>query len=404
MFLLDCKCKSQELCFHLSATKNKSYLTADSNWRRVKNTSVKHFISLLLPYNAASRTWHRRGTQSPSCPSRADSALTWARKTEIPLFFHSFSISTMPTFAAPSCCAALPLGPTPQAELLCHQCVLSTCKGCPWFYVFVEETWMFSCAFIQDHVFVGSHPSCCGQMDPCPRGGLLIEIHSTQQAVPSSMTNRTQTVLTNGPRFKCSLACIIHRAKLISPLLSEFTKQMQQRDSVMLMFMTEDLLWGLRSSLLREYFLTGPHSESLRAGGLQDCQKTASTAMGRIRSSFHQNKLRMAGNRHHWYLFNRCFGSCQWFSQPALPNRNEQPAAWLWLTSRNSQTDFTAQHFLLGKRVTFLKVKMDKFLFILPMRTCLCGIWTAGENKYWAYHSSLSCARDEVFLNWMKTF
>lgn len=100
VFLLDCKRKSQELCFHLSATKNKSYLTADSKRRRVKNTSVKHFISLLLPCIAACRTWHRRGTQSPSCPSRADSALTWTRKTEVPFFSHLFSISTMPALCS----------------------------------------------------------------------------------------------------------------------------------------------------------------------------------------------------------------------------------------------------------------------------------------------------------------
>ena len=99
VFLLDCKRKSQELCFHLSATKNKSYLTADSKRRRVKNTSVKHFISLLLPCIAASRTWHRRGTQSPSCPSRADSALTWTRKTEVPFFSHLFSMTCRLSFA-----------------------------------------------------------------------------------------------------------------------------------------------------------------------------------------------------------------------------------------------------------------------------------------------------------------
>lgn len=113
VFLLDCKRKSQELCFHLSATKNKSYLTADSKRRRVKNTSVKHFVSLLLPCIAACRTWHRRGTQSPSCPSRADSALTWTRKTEVPFFSHLFSISTMPAL----CISILLCSTTPGSNL-----------------------------------------------------------------------------------------------------------------------------------------------------------------------------------------------------------------------------------------------------------------------------------------------
>lgn len=83
----------------------------------------------------------------------------------------------------------------------------------------------------------------------CPRGGLLIGIPSTQQAVPSSMTNRTRTVLLNCPRFKCSLACIIHRAKLISSLLSEFTKQMGHGD-----LMSDAVVYGAGSLTRAEAF------------------------------------------------------------------------------------------------------------------------------------------------------
>lgn len=55
---------------------------------------------------------------------------------------------------------------------------------------------------------------------------------------------------------------------------------------MMLLFMVEDLLPGLRPSLLREYLLTSPPSAFLGAGGPQDCQKEVWAAMGRIRSSF----------------------------------------------------------------------------------------------------------------------
>lgn len=57
--LLDCKSRRWDVRFHFSAaTNNKSNPVADSNWQRVKATLVKKcFVSLLLPHNAASRTW-----------------------------------------------------------------------------------------------------------------------------------------------------------------------------------------------------------------------------------------------------------------------------------------------------------------------------------------------------------
>lgn len=122
--LLDHKCKRREVCFHFSATKNKSNLVTDSNWWRVKATSVKmfHFIAASLQrcLRDVAQTLH----MSPVCPCQADSALTSVGKM-VEVFF--MFVFFLPTFflwlhqlkchrsAASSCCTALTSTGSPAA-------------------------------------------------------------------------------------------------------------------------------------------------------------------------------------------------------------------------------------------------------------------------------------------------
>lgn len=52
------------------------------------------------------------------------------------------------------------------------------------------------------------------------------------------------------------------------------------------MFMMEDLLSGLRSSLLTEYFLTGPHNEFLGARGPSRLPETGLGSYGQDKEQF----------------------------------------------------------------------------------------------------------------------
>lgn len=95
-----CKCQSQEVHFHFSATKNKSNLVTDCSWWRVKAAWVQmfHFIA------ASSQRCHQDVPQtlhmSPVCLCQAGSALTWVGKMAelgfkafFPPYFFSTSLS-----------------------------------------------------------------------------------------------------------------------------------------------------------------------------------------------------------------------------------------------------------------------------------------------------------------------
>lgn len=86
--LLDHECKSQKVRFHFSATKNKSNLVTDSNWR-LKATSVKMFCFLAASLQRClwdmAQTFH----VNPLCQCWADSVLTQVGKMG-ELFFMLF--------------------------------------------------------------------------------------------------------------------------------------------------------------------------------------------------------------------------------------------------------------------------------------------------------------------------
>lgn len=90
---------------------------------------------------------------------------------------------------------------------------------------------------VQSCTHLGSHLSrtsslslLAGRVHVSEDEGISLRSPSIQPAATSSVTERVHTTLPNHPKFKCSLAHIVHRTRLTTPLSFESTKQMQQLD------------------------------------------------------------------------------------------------------------------------------------------------------------------------------
>lgn len=100
-----CKCQSQEVHFHFSATKNKSNLVTDCSWWRVKATWVQMFHFIAASSQRCRQDVPQTLHMSPVCPCQAGSALTWVGKMAelgFKAFFSPYFFSTSLSARMPS--------------------------------------------------------------------------------------------------------------------------------------------------------------------------------------------------------------------------------------------------------------------------------------------------------------